>query len=185
MALAAEKFYIRRGGVTQAINLYTSPSDVGSEYIALKHPSGMRYASIIPTSDSRASYLRAQRAGVAKAVALTTITYVGVWSAAGDGSRTNVNSEGWTNYTYYFNSDRIYGPTSLYNYRAITVGHADGSWPGSQPYRIDGVTYYTPASQGVYTYHRLSTGNHTISYYGFRRSGEFASHYYTSGQRVV
>jgi len=175
--LSTEKLYCRRSGVTYSIDLYTDTSDVGAEYLSIRVGGNIRYAKIVATTDSTASHLRVQRSGVTKAVATTAITFVGVWSSAGTGSTSNTNPR-WTSFTYYFDFNRVFSSSSLHNFRAITT-HTGYN------YRIDGVDYTATTS---WTNHRLSTGNHTVSYYGLFREGNSEidpEYYYSSGTRVI
>lgn len=186
MALATEKLYYRRSGTTYSINLYTATSDVGSEYIALKHANGLRYVKIVAVGDSLASYLRVQKGGTTKAIASTAIAYVGVWTLSGSGER-STNGNGWTSVTYTFDYNRVYSQGLPYNLEVMGYFHSEPSAQNPEPptegyceYKIDGTSYSVHSTQAQY--HRLSSGSHTIEYYGV--SSRYHNDY-SYGRRVV
>lgn len=164
MALATEKLYYRRSGITYSINLYTSITDVGSEYTVLKHANGLRYAKIGLTSDTNASHLRVQKGGSTKAILTVADSYVevGVWSLLGNVPIPSTYSTNYLSFTGNFDYDRVFSSSSPYNLRIQYNGGGAQGASAMVSYTIDGENFVRSASSG-YSYHRLSTGSHTIT----------------------
>lgn len=115
MALATEKLYYRRSGITYSINLYTSTTDVGSEYTVLKHANGLRYAKIGLTSDTNASHLRVQKDGSTKAILTVADSYVEVkvWSILGEVPLPSTYSTISQEFTVTVDYNRVFSSSSL------------------------------------------------------------------------
>jgi hypothetical protein len=188
MALATEKLYYRRSGITYSINLYTSITDVGSEYTVLKHANGLRYAKIGLTSDTNASHLRVQKGGSTKAILTVANSYVevGVWSILGSLSQPSTYSTISQEFTRNFDYDRVFSSSSPYNLRIQYSGGGAQGTNVSVTYLIDGESFVKKANS-AYSYHRLPTGSHTITLYAKLWDDPFSTkdNYYKSNAYTV
>lgn len=186
MALATEKLYYRRAGVTYSINLYTATSDVGTEYLSVRVAGNIRYAGIVATTDGRASHLRVQKGGTTKAIASTAIDYIGVWTTFGNSPP--YSQPGWNQYTISTDYNKVFSSSSLFNFRVnFTITGASGYTIACRV-TIDGNISIWNYSTGLRTNNfRLSTGSHTIRLWsGYEDVSDTRSMQYSSqGQTVV
>lgn len=165
MALATEKLYYRRGGVTYAINTYTALSDVGSEALKVRVNGANRFIALGAVGDARQSYMRVQKGGATKAVLNSAITYVGVWAEFGHPAvapSDNSGKSGSSTYSVSVDYNRVYASSTLYNLYIRNAPAGTGYGGYSLIATIDGVNQAALAPGGT-AFYRLSTGTHSVT----------------------
>jgi len=68
MALHTKKLYYVKGGTTYSINLYTSTSDIGPDYISIRDGSTTVYAPLGEVTAGDVSFIRVMKGGTVKGI---------------------------------------------------------------------------------------------------------------------
>lgn len=146
-------------------------------------PNGVRYAKIGLTTDINTSHLRVQKNDSTKAILYPKdpVTQVGTWTDWGSLIHPPVSEippgdeYGYqisTTFSAAFNFNRVMDSTYIHNLQISFATNMPQNNFLQIPYGIDGIMY--TAGKGHTQYHRLSTGNHTITLYAYISYDEFS-----------
>lgn len=129
MAVAAEALHYRKGGVTYDVPLYTTAGEGGPECMAVRIGGNIRYVTLPPIGDPRATDLRVQRAGVIRSIGGHAVAYKPTWELIGSSGLTWIKPSPYAPGTYNsfiteildiaFDHEVIYSAASPYNLRFV------------------------------------------------------------------